>query len=159
MNTVSQIQTNPDTKSVFEHSQGQVYFQSSFEIKYNEKTKSYGMFSTEFIPAKTLILIDCGLHGSQEYIESVVSNDPVYKPFVNELYPRDKDIPTKLIYNCFGNKEKSSLYKYSLERHGISCKKQPIVNDFKCKYCPKAYTRKWYLEQHEKTCEDKDKVI
>jgi hypothetical protein len=49
--------------------------------------------------------------------------------------------------------------KYSLERHGISCKKQPIVNDFKCKYCPKAYTRKWYLEKHEKTCEDKDKVI
>ena len=56
------------------------------------------------------ILIDCGLHGSQEYIESVVSNDSVYKTLVNDLYPRDKDIPSKLIYNCFGNKEKSSLY-------------------------------------------------
>jgi hypothetical protein len=54
---------------------------------------------------------------------------------------------------------KSFQSKYNLERHGISCKKQPIVNDFKCKYCPKAYTRKWYLEKHEKTCEDKDKVI
>jgi len=54
---------------------------------------------------------------------------------------------------------KSFQSKYNLERHGISCKKQPIVNDFKCKYCPKTYTRKWYLEKHEKTCEDKDKVI
>ena len=42
---------------------------------------------------------------------------------------------------------KSFKSKYTLDRHASSCKGQPIVNDFKCKYCPKAYTRKWYLQQ------------
>ncbi len=97
-----------------------IYFQGSFEIRYNEDTKSYGMFSTEFIPAKTLILIDCGLYGSQEYIESVVSNDPIYNSLVKDLYPRDKDISTKLIYNCFGNKEESSLY-FTISKINHNC--------------------------------------
>jgi hypothetical protein len=144
MNINSQIQSDinskkpnsffysyPDTNSVVEHSQGpvKVYFQSSFEIKYNENTKSYGMFSTEFIPAKTLILIDCGLHGSQEYIESVVSNDSVYKPLLNDLYPRDKDIPSKLIYNCFGNKEKSSLY-FTISKINHNCTPNALYSYF-----------------------------
>jgi hypothetical protein len=82
-----------------------IYFQSSFEIKYNEEINSYGMFATEFIPKHSLILVECGLSGSCEYLSSLVSNNDIYKPFVNQLYPRDKDsdIKSKLIYNCFGN--------------------------------------------------------
>lgn len=131
MNTNSQIQTDIKTNSVVELYQGsvQICFQSSIEIKYNEKTKSYGMFSTEFIPAKTLILIDCGLNGSQEYIETVVSNDPVYKSLVNDLYPRDKDIPTKLIYNCFGNKEESSLY-FTISKINHNCTPNALYSNF-----------------------------
>jgi hypothetical protein len=100
-----------------------IYFQKSFEIKYNEETKSYGMFASEFIPEKSLILVECGLNGSQEYLSSLLlngENSEMYKPFVDELYPRDKDILTKLVYNCFGTKEQCCLY-FTISKINHNC--------------------------------------
>ena len=87
-----------------------IFYKRSIEIKYDDITQSYGMFATEFIPAETLIFIEQGLNGTEEYILSTLTSDPLYQSLIDQLYPRNGDLLTKLIHNRFGNKEEGTLY-------------------------------------------------
>ena len=87
-----------------------IFYKRSIEIKYDDITQSYGMFATEFIPAETIILVEQGLDGTEEYMMTTLKSDPMYQPLIDQLYPRNGDLLTKLIYNRFGTKEEGSLY-------------------------------------------------
>jgi len=52
---------------------------------------------------------------------------------------------------------KSFKTKFNLERHSSSCKKKPIISEFKCSTCFKLYTTKYTLERHKISCKNKNK--
>ena len=52
---------------------------------------------------------------------------------------------------------KSFKNKFTLERHGSSCKGKPIITEFKCNYCLKQYATKATLQRHDSVCKSKEK--
>jgi len=59
-------------------------------------------------------------------------------------------------FNC-KDCEKNFKSKFSLERHGISCKGKPIITEFKCNYCLRQYATKATLQRHNSVCKSKEK--
>jgi len=62
-----------------------LYKHSSLRVRYRKDTDNYSMYTTEFIPAGTLIAIEKGYIGSIEYLSTLVKNNP---KIAKELYPR-----------------------------------------------------------------------
>lgn len=107
------------------------------ELRYDYTSKSFGVYANKFIPAGTILCIEKGILGSNEFISTVLQSR---KDIAKELHPRNEiDIFTstsELHFNKdqLAEKVMYNVWEWSLEDSPICYKKSSLLCPFISKF-------------------------